>query len=95
MTTGTISVKNLKNAVQAVHIPPVYYFLVVITLVGVTLDQLFASGNILSNPIIMMNILNTVSLSYIIISFLIHSSQYNPHRKYYVLMGHKDMLVHR
>ena len=57
MTTGTISVKNLKHAVQTVHIPPVYYFLVVITLVGVTLDQLFASGNILSNPTIMTNIL--------------------------------------
>ena len=57
MTTGTISVKNLKHAVQAVHIPPVYYFLVIITLVGITLDQLLASGNILSNPTIMMNIL--------------------------------------
>jgi ribose transport system permease protein len=57
MTTGTISVKNLKHAVQTVHIPPVYYFLVIITLVGITLDQLLASGNILSNPTIMMNIL--------------------------------------
>jgi ribose transport system permease protein len=57
MTTGTISVKNLKHAVQTVHIPPVYYFLVIITLVGITLDQLLARGNILSNPIIMTNIL--------------------------------------
>ena len=57
MTTGTISVKNLKHAVQTVHIPPVYYFLVIITLVGISLDQLLASGNILSNPTIMTNIL--------------------------------------
>ncbi len=57
MTTGTISAKNLKEAVRAIHIPPVYYFLVIITLVGVTLDQLFAKGNILSNPVIMTNIL--------------------------------------
>lgn len=57
MTTGTISAKNLKQALQSIHIPPVYYFLVIFTLVGVTLDQLFASGNILSNPVIMTNIL--------------------------------------
>jgi ribose transport system permease protein len=57
MTTGTISAKNLKQAIQAIHIPPVYYFLVIITVVGITLDQIFASGNILSNPIIMTNIL--------------------------------------
>ena len=57
MTTGTISAKNLKQAVRAIHIPPVYYFLVIITLVGITLDQLFARGNILSNPVIMTNIL--------------------------------------
>jgi ribose transport system permease protein len=31
--------------------------LVIITVVGITLDQIFASGNILSNPIIMTNIL--------------------------------------
>ena len=57
MTTGTISAKNLKQALQSIHIPPVDYFLVIFTLVGITLDQLFASGNILSNPVIMTNIL--------------------------------------
>lgn len=57
MTTGSISEKDLKQAVKAINIPPVYYFLVIVTLVGITLDQLFASGNILSNPVIMTNIL--------------------------------------
>lgn len=57
MTTGTISSKDLKSALQSIRIPPVYYFLVIIFIVGITLDQLYASGNILSNPTILTNIL--------------------------------------
>ena len=38
-------------------IPQVYYFLVVVLLGGLFLDQVFASGNILSNPTILFNIL--------------------------------------
>ena len=44
-------------------IPQVYYFLVVVLLGGLILDQVFASGNILSNPSILRNILvRSVSL---------------------------------
>jgi len=39
------------------NIPQVYYFLVVVLVGGLILDQLFASGNILSNPTILRNIL--------------------------------------
>ena len=38
-------------------IPQVYYFLVVVLMGGLLLDQLFASGNILSSPTILFNIL--------------------------------------
>ena len=57
MTTGTISAKDVKRNKQGVRIPPVYYFLVIISATGIILDQLFASGNILSNPTILTNIL--------------------------------------
>lgn len=57
MTTGSISANGVKRSKLAVRIPPVYYFLVIIVLVGITLDQLIASGNILSNPTILTNIL--------------------------------------
>lgn len=39
------------------RIPPVYYFLIIITIVGIILDNIFASGNILTNPTILTNIL--------------------------------------
>jgi ribose transport system permease protein len=42
---------------QSVRIPPVYYFLVIISAVGLILDQVFASGQILTTPTIMTNIL--------------------------------------
>ncbi len=57
MTTETIAVgkKNRENIFR--RIPQVYYFLVVITILGIVLDEVFANGNILSNPIILRNIL--------------------------------------
>jgi ribose transport system permease protein len=57
MTTGTISEKGVKRATWVLRIPPVYYFLVIIFIIGIVLDQLFAGGNILSNPTILTNIL--------------------------------------
>lgn len=39
------------------RIPQVYYFLVIVTVTGIFLDQVFANGNILSNPSILRNIL--------------------------------------
>ncbi len=38
-------------------IPPVYYFLIVVFMLSATLDQLFADGQMLTNPKIMMNII--------------------------------------
>ncbi len=38
-------------------IPQVYYFLVIVTIIGILLDQVYANGNILSNPTILKNIL--------------------------------------
>lgn len=48
---------SLKRAWGSIRIPPVYYFLVAVVVIGVILDRLFASGNILSNPVILTNIL--------------------------------------
>ncbi|MCJ7734366.1 MAG: ABC transporter permease [Anaerolineales bacterium] len=57
MTTETITVNEVKRENIFQKIPQVYYFLVIITILGITLDQVFANGNILSNPIILRNIL--------------------------------------
>lgn len=57
MTTETITTNQMKKSRQWLRIPPVYYFLVIITITGIILDKLFASGNILTNPTILTNIL--------------------------------------
>ena len=57
MTTETITVNDTKRENFFRKIPQVYYFLVIITVLGITLDQVFANGNILSNPVILRNIL--------------------------------------
>jgi ribose transport system permease protein len=65
MSTGTItemSENRTKNNILK-KIPQVYYFLVIVTVVGLLLDQFFANGNILSNPSILRNIIiRSVSL---------------------------------
>ncbi|HWR64853.1 MAG TPA: ABC transporter permease [Bellilinea sp.] len=57
MTTTTINKKSFKEIYRSLHIPPVYYFLIVVFLTSGILDQLFSDGQILSNPLIGMNIL--------------------------------------
>jgi ribose transport system permease protein len=57
MTTATISGNGFRRILRSIHIPPVYYFLVLIFLAGGLLDQLFADGQIFSNPAIMLNII--------------------------------------
>jgi ribose transport system permease protein len=57
MTTESLSAKEIKRSKLILRIPPVYYFLVIILVGGIILDQVFASGNILANPIILTNIL--------------------------------------
>ncbi len=56
MTIGSIAGDKVKKKLSF-RIPQVYYFLVIITAAGILLDQVFANGNILSNPSIMVNIL--------------------------------------
>ena len=57
MTTESIPADEIKRSKLGIRIPPVYYFLVIITVGGLILDVLFASGNIISNPTILTNIL--------------------------------------
>lgn len=57
MTTESIPADEIKRSKLGIRIPPVYYFLVIITVGGFILDILFASGNIISNPTILTNIL--------------------------------------
>jgi ribose transport system permease protein len=53
---ATLTANGLTKRIQAARIPPVYYFLIIIFLVSVILDQIFANGQILS-PTILTNIL--------------------------------------
>lgn len=53
--TGIKDKKERNNIFK--RIPQVYYFLIVVTVTGIFLDQVFANGNILSNPSILRNIL--------------------------------------
>ena len=57
MSSESLSLGEGRRTRLSVRIPPVYYFLVVFLVLGIILDQLFASGNILSNPTILTNIL--------------------------------------
>jgi len=57
MTTESLTTNGIKKGKLNLRIPQVYYFLVVITVGGIILDQIFANGNILSSPTILVNIL--------------------------------------
>lgn len=57
MTTIPASESWFKRTTRAIHIPPVYIFLIVIFLLGGILDQILSDGQILSNPAIMLNII--------------------------------------
>jgi len=57
MTTKIINGNEIKRENIFKKIPQVYYFLVIVTILGLTLDLVFANGNILSNPVILRNIL--------------------------------------
>jgi ribose transport system permease protein len=56
MTTKIINGNEIKRESIFKRIPQVYYFLVIVTILGITLDQVFANGNILANPVILRNI---------------------------------------
>ena len=57
MTTITATDSWFKRTTRSIHIPPVYFFLIVIFLVSGVLDQIYSDGQILSNPAIMLNII--------------------------------------
>jgi len=57
MTSESISKNDVKRRKFSLRIPQVYYFLVIITVGGIALDVIFANGNIIANPTILINIL--------------------------------------
>lgn len=56
MTTATVSRNGFRRILRSIHIPPVYFFLILIFLAGGLLDRFFADGQIFTNPAIMLNI---------------------------------------
>lgn len=56
MTTIPATDSWFKRTARSIHIPPVFYFLIIIFLISGVLDQLYSDGQILSNPAIMLNI---------------------------------------
>lgn len=57
MTTITATDSWFKRTTRSIHIPPVYFFLIIIFLISGLLDQILSDGQILSNPAIMLNII--------------------------------------
>jgi ribose transport system permease protein len=57
MTTVTASVNGFRRVLRSIHIPPVYFFLILVFIAGGLMDQLFADGQIFKNPAIMVNII--------------------------------------
>ena len=57
MTTATVPANGFRRVLRSIHIPPVYFFLILIFIGGGLLDQVFADGQIFSNPAIMLNII--------------------------------------
>jgi len=57
MATSTAPVNKFKGFFRSIHIPPVYYFVIAVFVIGMILDQIMGSGDILNNPAILTNIL--------------------------------------
>lgn len=57
MTTATASVNGFRRVLRSIHIPPVYFFLILVFVAGGLLDKFFSDGQIFSNPSIMLNII--------------------------------------
>jgi Ribose/xylose/arabinose/galactoside ABC-type transport systems, permease components len=56
MTTATVSGNEFRKTLRSIHIPPVYFFLILVFIAGGLLDQFFADGQIFKNQAIMLNI---------------------------------------
>jgi ribose transport system permease protein len=57
MTTAAITGNGFRRILRSIHIPPVYFFLILVFLAGGLLDQVLADGQIFKNPAIMLNII--------------------------------------
>jgi ribose transport system permease protein len=57
MTSIPIADTSPSRFLRSIRIPPVYIFLIVVFLIGGTLDQLLSDGQIFTNPAIMLNII--------------------------------------
>ena len=57
MATTTVSDNFFKRMLRSTHIPPVYFFLIVVFLFTGVLDQIYSDGQLLTNPSIMLNII--------------------------------------
>lgn len=57
MTTATATWNDFRRFFRSIHIPPVYFFLILVFIGGGILDQLLADGQIFKNPAIMLNII--------------------------------------
>jgi len=57
MTTSIASENWFKRITRKLQIPPVYLFLIIVFVFTGILDQLYADGQILTNPSIMLNII--------------------------------------
>jgi ribose transport system permease protein len=57
MTTFTVSENRFKQFLRSIHITPVFLFLIIIFLLGGTLDQIFSDGQIFKNRAILLNII--------------------------------------
>ncbi len=56
MTTIPANDSWLRRTTRSIHVPPVYFFLIVVFLASGILDQIYSDGQIFSNPAIMLNI---------------------------------------
>ncbi len=57
MTSSTASENWLKRISRSAKIPPVFFFLILVYVFTGVLDQIYADGQLLTNPSIMMNII--------------------------------------
>jgi ribose transport system permease protein len=57
MATSTAPTNKFKSYFSSIHIPPVFYFVIAVFVIGMILDQTIGSGEILTNQAILTNIL--------------------------------------
>jgi ribose transport system permease protein len=56
MSTTAAPVSKPQSFFKSIHIPPIFYFVIGIFVIGMILDQTAGSGDILKNPVILTNV---------------------------------------